>query len=92
MTIDQQMKYFREGFPWMKIDAPATPGKGIEVLGSAAQEACVDYSSKARVAGRVKFVPASGAASRMFKDIFAGMEKPNDSVRRLTENIRKFAF
>lgn len=76
----------------MKIDAPATPGKGIEVLGSAAQEACVDYSSKARVAGRVKFVPASGAASRMFKDIFAGMEKPNDSVRRLTENIRKFAF
>ena len=92
MTTDQQMKYFREGFPWMKIEAPATPGKGIEVLGSAAQEACVDYSSKARVAGRVKFVPASGAASRMFKDIFAGMEKPNDSVRRLTENIRKFAF
>ena len=92
MTTEQQMKYFREGFPWMKIEAPATPGNGIEVLDTAAQDACIAYSEVAKVAGRVKFVPASGAASRMFKDIFAGMEKPNDSVRRLTENIRKFAF
>lgn len=92
MTTEQQLKYFREGFPWMKIDAPATPGKGIEVLDEAQQEACIAYAGKAKVAGKVKFVPASGAASRMFKDIFAGLDKPNDSVRTLTENIRNFAF
>ena len=92
MTTEQQLKYFREGFPWMKIDAPATPGKGIEVLDEAQQEACIAYAGKAKVAGKVKFVPASGAASRMFKDIFAGLDKPNDSVRTLTENIRSFAF
>lgn len=92
MTTEQQLKYFREGFPWMKIDAPATPGKGIEVLDAAQQEACIAYAGKAKVAGKVKFVPASGAASRMFKDIFAGLDKPNDSVRTLTENIRSFAF
>ncbi len=92
MTTEQQLKYFREGFPWMKIDAPATPGKGIEVLDEEQQEACIAYAGKARVAGKVKFVPASGAASRMFKDIFAGLDKPNDSVRTLTENIRSFAF
>jgi len=92
MTTEQQMKYFRDGFPWMKIDAPAIPGRGIEVLDEKAQNACIEYSEHAKVAGRVKFVPASGAASRMFKDIFAGMDKPNDSVRKLTENIRKFAF
>ena len=92
MTIEQQMKYFREGFPWMKIDAPAIPGRGIEVLDATGRDACIAYAEGAAVDGRVKFVPASGAASRMFKDIFAGMEKPNDSVRRLTENIRRFAF
>ena len=92
MTIDQQMKYFREGFPWMKIDAPAVPGRGIAVLSPSQEDECIDYLQKADVDGKVKFVPASGAASRMFKDIFGGLEQVNDSVRRLTANIRKFAF
>ena len=86
------MKYFRDGFPWMKIIGPATPERGVEVLDAASQDACIEYADMAEVAGRVKFVPASGAASRMFKDIFAGMDEPNGSVRKLTENIKKFAF
>ena len=92
MTEEQQLKYFREGFPWMKIEAPATPGRGIEVLDEKSQEACMAYAETADVAGRVKFVPASGAASRMFKDIFAGMETVNEAVRTLTANISRFAF
>lgn len=92
MTKEQQLKYFREGFPWMDIAAPATPRRGIEILDDAAIAACVGYDGRAEVAGRVKFVPASGAASRMFKDIFAGMEQPNDAVRKLTDQIRSFAF
>ena len=92
MTIEQQLKYFKDGFPWMKIDSAATPGRGIEVLSVEDQDKCIEYASTAKVAGKVKFVPASGAASRMFKDIFAGMQTPNASVKRLTENIGKFAF
>ena len=92
MTTDQQLKYFREGFPWMKIDAPATPGRGINVLTQAQEDESIEYLGKAAVDGKVKFVPASGAASRMFKDIFGGLEQPNDAVRKLTDNIEKFAF
>ena len=85
MTIEEQLKYFKDGFPWMKIDSAATPGRGIEVLSVEDQDKCIEYASTAKVAGKVKFVPASGAASRMFKDIFAGMQTPNASVKRLTE-------
>lgn len=92
MTTDQQLKYFREGFPWMKIDAPATPWRGIAVLSPAQEDESIEYLGKAAVDGKVKFVPASGAASRMFKDIFGGLEHPNDAVRTLTENIGRFAF
>ena len=92
MTIEEQIECFKRGFPWLDVVAPATPARGIEVTSEQTREECVNYASRAKVAGKVKFVPASGAASRMFKDIFAGMEKPNDSVRRLTAEISHFAF
>ena len=76
----------------MKIDAPATPAKGIAVLTPCEEDESIAYLANAKVDGKVKFVPASGAASRMFKDIFGGLEQPNDAVRKLTENIEKFAF
>ena len=90
--INSQLERFRKGFPWLDIEAAATPGRGIEQLSPEAAEAAAAYASEAEVAGKCKFVPASGAASRMFKDIFAGLENPNDSVRKLCENIEKFAF
>ena len=90
--INAQIERFRKGFPYLDIVAPATPGKGIEVLdGEKAREAA-EYADTAEVRGKCKFVPASGAASRMFKDIFAGLDTPNDSVRSLAENLEKFAF
>ena len=92
MTIEEQINYFKQGFPWLEVTAPARPDRGIEVMDEAAREAAAAYSESATVAGRLKFVPASGAASRMFKDIFAGMERPNDAVRRLTAELGRFAF
>ena len=90
--ILSEIQRFRDGFPWMDIVAPATPSKGIAILDPDQQEEAVAYASKAKVDGKCKFVPASGAASRMFKDIFAGLKEPNDAVRTLAENIEKFAF
>ena len=90
--VASQVDRFKKGFPWLKIVSPATPSRGIMVLDDDRIEDDVRYVSSARVAGKCKFVPASGAASRMFKDIYAGMETPNDAVRELSDNIRRFAF
>lgn len=91
-SIQSQIERFRKGFPWLDIVAPAIAGKGIEVLSEKEREAAVEYLETAEVDGRCKFVPASGAASRMFKDIFAALESPNASAERLASEIVKFAF
>ncbi len=90
--MNAQIERFRKGFPWLRIVAPATPGRGIEVLTEKQQEEAIRYADTAEVKGRCKFVPASGAASRMFKDIFAGMDTPNASTEKLAANLEKFAF
>ena len=91
-TMNAQIERFRKGFPWLEIAAPATPGHGIEVLTEEQQDEAVRYADGAEVHGRCKFVPASGAASRMFKDIFAGMDTPNAATEKLAANLEKFAF
>ncbi len=68
-TVEEQVERFKKGFPWLKIVAPATPQRGIEVLDEAGAEAAVKYYEEASIDGKCKFVPASGAASRMFKDL-----------------------
>ena len=73
--INAQVERFRKGFPWLEIAAPATPGKGIEILTEEEQKRAAAYADTAETAGRCKFVPASGAASRMFKDIFAAQRR-----------------
>ena len=96
--VERQVACFRKGFPWMKIVGPATPERGIMVLSEKSAQECVDYYRSARVDGRCKFVPASGAASRMFKDMFAGLhaleagESLGAGAARLVDNIREFAF
>ena len=72
--INDQISRFKNGFPWLDIVAPATAQKGITILDSKAIEEAEKYYSTANIAGKSKFVPASGAASRMFKDLFAGLD------------------
>ena len=87
-----QIERFRKGFPWLNIIAPATPARGIEVLTEEQQEAAIRYAEEAEVEGRCKFVPASGAASRMFKDIYAGMVTPNAATEQLAAHLNYFPF
>ena len=99
-AVESQVERFRKGFPWMDIVAPATPGRGIEVLDEDEVQDAVDYIGTTTVAGMCKFVPASGAASRMFKDIFAGMsvlesgeDLPADApAAKLAASVERFAF
>jgi len=98
--VKEQIEHFKNGFPWMKIVGPATPERGIKVLDTKAVKAAVDYYQKAEVHGKSKFVPASGAASRMFKDMFqglaeleAGKDLPADAPgAKLAARIKDFAF
>ena len=98
--IEQQIEHFKNGFPWMIIVAPATPERGIRVLSEEDVQEAADYYERASVEGKCKFVPASGAASRMFKDMFSGLEKleagedlPADAPgAKLAARIQDFAF
>ena len=99
-SVEAQVELFKKGFPWMKIVAPATPGKGICVLSDEEAVKAAEYYDNARIAGKCKFVPASGAASRMFKDLFSGLDKlkagedvPADApAAKFAANIERFAF
>ncbi|MBR0109803.1 MAG: DUF4301 family protein [Bacteroidales bacterium] len=89
MTQKEQIERFKEGFPSLDIVSAATIGRGIVRLDEKQLKEASEYCDTAQVAGKCKFVPASGAASRRFKDVFA--HKP-ETIQKLADNIEKFAF
>lgn len=65
---EAQLNSFKKGIAPIKLQKPCTIGDGITVLDKAEQEKYSEIYMDAAENGRVtKFVPASGAASRMFK-------------------------
>lgn len=107
-VIEKQLENFRAGFPGLKLDAPATIPGGIKKF---TDEEVKFFSSHYTeiVSGKriVKFVPASGAATRMFKPLYAFREKyrntekdrselfadkTEDSVFLFIDRIKDFAF
>lgn len=67
-TVKQQLIIFQEGFPYLTVARPATPGDGIWQLSADAIDNKVQaYDQLVAKKDVKKFVPASGAASRMFK-------------------------
>lgn len=89
--VEKQIERFKRGFPEIEIVAPAVPEKGIIVPDEAEIEEMVNYCDKAKVHGRAKFVPASGAASRMFKDMFAALTliRSTEGRTALNDNPKK---
>ena len=70
-ALETQLKNFREGFPFLPVTRAASCGDGIRVLDAAGIEQAAARYDRAKESLRVvKFVPASGAATRMFKDLF----------------------
>ncbi len=99
VTLNEQLEMLREGFPFLKIEAPATVGNGIFRLSDEMQATSLSLWEEFLSSGgkAVKMVPASGAASRMFKDLFAFLngkhDKPdNDFIKKFFAEIEKFAF
>jgi hypothetical protein len=73
---ERQLAQLASPPPPARLLRPATPGDGIERLDEARQEALVAAAERARAAGRfTKFVPASGAATRMFRSLQAVLDR-----------------
>ena len=94
-----QMDDFKHGFPYLKLEAAATVGNGILAPTDAERKQYIDHwnAYKAGTHKVTKFVPASGAASRMFKNMFAFLAAPyetpqTDFEREYFAHIHDFAF
>ncbi len=84
----RQLALLRTPPPPTVLDRPATAGDGIRVLDRAAEAACVAAHEPVAQAGRLlKFVPASGAASRMFKTLLWAREHPELASRPAAERL-----
>ena len=70
--IAEQLACFENGFPYLKLAGAASIEKGILIPDSGQEKLLLDawdaYTKTDKVV--MKFVPASGAASRMFKSLF----------------------
>ena len=97
--IETQLHEFETGFPFLRLEAAAAIGRGIVAPDADERKdyiaAWEDY--KAEGHRIVKFVPASGAASRMFKNIFAFVDGENDVPttdfeKKYFDEIERFAF
>ena len=97
--IEKQLGEFKTGFPFLKLEGAAAIGKGIVAPSAEEVKQYVSAWQQYKAAGKkvVKFVPASGAASRMFKDMFAFVDADYDAPttdfeKKYFDNIEKFAF
>ena len=97
--IEEQLNAFTNGFPYLPVMTSASTEKGILRIPEHEQAAYIDawqdYLAQNKTI--VKFVPASGAASRMFKDLFEFLAADDTFPvtafeQTFFDNIRRFAF
>ena len=93
----RQLQIFRTGVKPIKLIRPARIGDGIVRVAPSERDALVTLHNQAAMDGRaLKFVPASGVASRLFKDWQAscrlGKFDSDEGSANFLKNIRKFAF
>ncbi len=99
-TLDTQLNRFKSGFPYLKLAGSATVGNGILAPDHQFEEKAVARWDKYLADGGdvCKFVPASGAASRMFKALFAFVNgdettaKPGSPVAELIAHLNELPF
>lgn len=97
--INAQLENFKNGFEFLKLEGAAAVGKGIVAPTEDEAEAYIQAWNNYKAEGHniTKFVPASGAASRMFKNLFeflnADYEAPDtDFEKTFFAHIHSFAF
>ncbi len=98
-TVRKQLRLFAAGVTTPSLIAPCTLDNGVITFDAPAMERLAGIFAPVAAAGRVtKFVPASGAATRMFKKLIGALHNADkqdpagdETVTRLTENIDRLA-
>jgi hypothetical protein len=107
--IIEQLKIFEDGIPFVKLVKACKINRGIKIIPDEKQKQLMDLFQTVLNDRRVmKFVPASGAATRMFKKVQAVLlEMQNVTIEELRErrgdenaagtirflnNLNRFAF
>jgi hypothetical protein len=79
---ERQLNLFNTAKPYLKLAAPCIAGNGISVFDRDAQASFTAlYEKERQKHAFIKFVPASGAASRMFKVLSAYLNGPGEIKR-----------
>ncbi|MDD3724062.1 MAG: DUF4301 family protein, partial [Bacteroidales bacterium] len=94
--VKKQLSYFETGFNPVKIIDIASRESGIMSPNKTERDNYIkNFENKGGKKKIIKFVPASGAATRMFRDLYQFLETPNQissSIETTIGNINKFAF
>jgi hypothetical protein len=93
----EQIQRFKSGATPIRLNRPCTVGDGVSSLSAQDGDALVKRHDEAAARGRfMKFVPASGAASRMFREWFRCLESgrfdTDAAAKVFAAELRKFAF
>lgn len=97
--VEKQLQSFKDGFPFLELDAAASVGNGVLLPTEDEISEYIRIWENYCNSGHTitKFVPASGAASRMFKDLFGFLDADystpaSDFEKKFFESIENFAF
>lgn len=69
-AVSHQIALFKKGIPFSNLVRPALLGDGIQDLKDEAERLRSSFEQEKETLSLVKFVPASGAATRMFKQLY----------------------
>ena len=106
--VHDQIETFKEGIPFVQLEKAATVGEGLSKFTDAEEKELIQkFNASQSNLSLLKFVPASGAASRMFKALFnfldaynpanetleSYFERTNDkALKEFSEGMTNFAF
>lgn len=91
--ISLQKKHLQNGFPPTSLLRAATPNDGIVQLSETQENQLLkEFTASSATLDLLKFVPASGAATRMFKALYEDLPENADARRDVIDNLPRFAF
>lgn len=106
--VEAQIRIFEQGIPFVQLQEAAVVGKGVRRFTAEEEKELQDFfDEKSKGLALLKFVPASGAASRMFKALFAFLDAYNphkealadywnrtgdDAMKTFVEGMERFPF
>jgi len=80
--MNRQLEIFKMPLPYLDLHRPCTAGDGINLIDPKKMQALIEtYEREAPKHSCLKFVPASGAASRMFKVLLSFLNREKEIIR-----------